>query len=173
MIGIEGELGFALRPVRAEDTDFLFELFLDARAVEFSHLPLHGAERDFLLRMQFEAQQRAYAARFPALSDAIVWCGGRPVGRLWLASEQDEIRVLDIALLSKERGAGIGSSLLQQVLQEGKLVRLSVARTNLRAIELYQRLGFVVANQNDVFLEMEHPAFPSRNFGGTSLRSSE
>jgi GNAT superfamily N-acetyltransferase len=156
--GKYGEIGLALRPARAEDVAFLFELFLDARAVEFSHLPLHGAERHLLMRMQFEAQQRGYAIRFPASEDAIVWCGTRPVGRLWLMRTQDEIRVLDVALLSEKRGAGIGSSLLRQVLQEGKPVRLSVARTNLRAFELYRRLGFVIAGQNDVFLEMENRA---------------
>lgn len=157
---VDGDIGLALRPALAEDSDFLFELFLDARAGEFSLLPLEGAQREFLLRMQFEAQQRGYAARFPASTDAIVLFGNRPVGRLWLARNQDEIRLLDIALLSTQRGAGIGSSLLRQVLQqaaqEGYPVRLSVARTNLRAFEFYQRLGFAVAAQNQVFLEMEH-----------------
>lgn len=155
MISVDGDFDLSLRPALVQDTDFLFELYLDARAAEFSLLPLHGAQREFMLRMQFEAQQRGYAARFPASSDAIVMCKDRRVGRLWLAAgDQDEIRVLDIALLSRERGAGIGSVLLRRVLQKGKPVRLSVTRTNLRAFELYRRLGFMVADQNEVFLEM-------------------
>ena len=160
MTDAERDVGVSLRTARLEDSDFLFELFLDARADEFSFLPIHGPQREFLLRMQFEGQQRGYGAQFPDASDSIILHCDRPVGRLWIARSAEEIRVLDLALLTKERGAGIGSTLLRQVFEEaaekGKPVRLSVSRTNVRAFELYRRLGFEVACKSEVVVEMEY-----------------
>ena len=66
--------------------------------------------------------------------------------------------MIDIALLPEQRGRGIGTMLLEQLVGEarraGKAVRLRVLRTN-RALSLYRRLGFRVVREADVYAELE------------------
>jgi ribosomal protein S18 acetylase RimI-like enzyme len=75
------------------------------------------------------------------------------------------LRILDIALLAPFRNAGTGSALLADVIAEadrdGRRVSLHVERWN-RARRLYERLGFAVVAETDVYLLLERPpAIPS------------
>ena len=66
---------------------------------------------------------------------------------------RDEIRIIDIALLTLYRNAGIGSGLIEDLLAEaaatGRPVRLQVVRSN-PALELYERMGFRVLREVDI-----------------------
>lgn len=134
----------SLRPVTPEDDAFLFELYATTRP-DIASLGLPEAQRDMLLRMQWLAQRQGYAARHPHAEHQLVLVGERPAGRLWVAREPTELRLVDISLLPAHRGSGLGTTLLQALQQEatatGKPLRLSVARDN-PARRLYARLGF-------------------------------
>jgi len=86
--------------------------------------------------------------------------GGAPGGRLYVHRGPSEIRVVDIALLPEYRGAGVGTSLLQDLLAEGdaagKSVTIHVERMN-PALRLYERLGFAVAEDKGVYLFLARP----------------
>ena len=77
---------------------------------------------------------------------------GRPIGRLYRDLRKDEIRVVDIALLTGERGRGVGGRLMRDVLAEarerGLAVRIHVERTN-PARRLYDRLGFRIVEEGE------------------------
>jgi ribosomal protein S18 acetylase RimI-like enzyme len=79
---------------------------------------------------------------------------------LYLDYWPEEIRVVDIALLSHARGQGIGTRILQAIFAEsarmGLPVRIHVEMFN-PALELYQRLGFVPVDQHGVYYLMEYP----------------
>ena len=83
---------------------------------------------------------------------------GEPAGRLYVARWEDEIRVMDIALLPEHRGAGIGTRLLRDLLDEaeasGKKVTVHVELNN-PALTLYQRLGFRPVAERGVYLLLE------------------
>jgi ribosomal protein S18 acetylase RimI-like enzyme len=134
----------ALRPVSPADDAFLFELYVSTRP-DIAALGLGDAQRDVLLRGQWLAQRHGYLARYPHGEHQLVLLDGRPVGRLWVAREPAELRLVDISLLPAHRGAGVGTELLRALQQEatvaGKPLRLSVARDN-PARRLYVRLGF-------------------------------
>ena len=70
---------------------------------------------------------------------------GEAVGRLYVARQQNEIRIVDIALLPEHRNSGIGTTLLNELLVEAdganKRVCIHVERFN-PAMRLYERLGF-------------------------------
>ncbi len=57
------------------------------------------------------------------------------------------IEIAEIHLLPQFRGMGIGSDILKEIMTEGILrhntIRIGCFRKNLRALNLYQRLGFV------------------------------
>jgi ribosomal protein S18 acetylase RimI-like enzyme len=149
----------SLRPAQAADEDFLFELYRDSQANDFALLPLSAAQRDFLVRMQFQAREAGYHTTFPEAADRIILGGGKRLGRLLVASSERKIRIVDLAVLSTERGAGAGSFAIGEVLSEAavshKSVRLSVLKSNSRAANLYRRFGFRDTSENQVYVEME------------------
>ena len=136
-------MAVSLRPVTTEDEEFLFELFCKSVAEDLTGID--GAQRDVILRMQFNAQRRSYQAEFPNADHEIILLDGRVIGRVIVERAEKEHRGVDIALLPEERSAGLGGMLIQELLDEaasvGKPFRISVVRTN-PAMHLYNRLGF-------------------------------
>jgi len=65
---------------------------------------------------------------------------------------------VDIALLPEHRGNGVGTRLLDDLLDEGdagaKSVTIHVERMN-PALRLYERLGFALAEDKGVYLFLE------------------
>ena len=104
-------------------------------------------QRGDFLRLQYTAQRSHYAARFPEAEHRIILCEGLPAGRILIDESATEFCLADIVLLPDHRGAGVGTSLIRDLLARAttarKTVVLSVAKHN-PAISLYQRLGFRV-----------------------------
>lgn len=139
---------FTLRPVDvssgASDDAFLFHLYASTREDIASALP-PGLQREMLLRVQWMAQRGDYSARYGHGRHQLVLVEGEPVGRLWVARGEGELRLVDVALLPRFRGSGLGTELVRALQAEateaGLPLRLSVARDN-PARRLYARLGF-------------------------------
>src|SRR5215211_5883167 len=112
------------------------------------------------LRRQFEAQDAHYREHYDGASFDVIEVDGEPAGRLYVARWEDEIRIMDIALLPEQRGAGIGTRLLRDLLDEGrrtgKRVSIHVEKHN-RALRLYERLGFAPVADRGVYLLLERP----------------
>ena len=159
-----GRPDIELRAYCPEDDPFLFELFASARAEQFSPLGFEPAQLEALLRLQYLAQTRDYAASHPRADHAIIWSGLRRVGRILTQENDGEIMLVDIAVLLQWRNCGIGTVLIRRLQEtaaaKGKLVRLSVAKSN-RALGLYERLGFVPDAATDVYISMAWPPSPS------------
>jgi ribosomal protein S18 acetylase RimI-like enzyme len=103
------------------------------------------AQQEAFLRMQVAAQDAYDREHYPGATFRIILRDGVPIGRLYVARWPDEIRIMDIALLPEHRNAGIGTSLLRELLAGGaateKRVSIHVERFN-PALRLYERLGF-------------------------------
>jgi ribosomal protein S18 acetylase RimI-like enzyme len=108
--------------------------------------------------MQFTAQGRYYREQMPDASYEVVLVDGEPGGRLYVDRRDDEIHVVDVALLPEHRGRGLGTRLMREVLAEadaaGKRVTIYVERFN-RALSLYERLGFSQIGDEGVYLLLE------------------
>lgn len=130
---------------RGSDAEFLLSVYASTRAEELAVVPWTAAERDAFLRMQFDAQDRAYREQRPAAAFDVILVDGAPAGRLYVDRSVDEIRIVDIALLPEHRGIGVGTLLIRRVLDEGiqtgRPVTIHVERAN-RARALYERLDF-------------------------------
>lgn len=146
--------GLTLRPADAADRPFLERVYAESRAEELRPVPWSDAEKDAFLRSQFAAQDAYYRRHYPRCAFFVVERDGRPIGRLYRDDRPDEIRVVDLALLTSERRRGVGGRLLQAVLDEaaaaGLPVRIHVERTN-PARRLYDRLGFQVEEPGEVY----------------------
>ena len=154
--------GTALRPVTAQDQPFLLSLYASTREAELQLTDWTDAQKQQFVRMQFEAQQRAYfgyadAEFFLILQD------GAPAGRIYLQHRHDAILVIDVSLLPAHCGQGIGSAVLAAVFGQaaaaGKRVQIHVERFN-PAQRLYQRLGFRLVEDKGVYLFLEWNAAP-------------
>ncbi|HYY43493.1 MAG TPA: GNAT family N-acetyltransferase, partial [Pyrinomonadaceae bacterium] len=142
------------------DEEFLFQLYASTRTEELAPLGWSAAQLTLFLRLQFEAQRRHYNAHFSPDRHHIILLDGQPVGRMWVELRADEIRAVDIALLPSVRGSGIGTQMLHELIAEsiqtGLPLRFSVEKNNLRALPLYERLGFVVIGDIGTHFLMEH-----------------
>lgn len=150
--------GITLRTIRPEDEDFLYRVYASTRLDELVPLNWDQDQVDAFLQMQFTAQHKYYQEYFTDASFNIILLDNQRIGRLYLDRREDEIRIIDIALLPEYRNAGIGSALLKDILAEataaGKVVRIHVEKIN-PALRLYKRLGFYQINDTGVYFLME------------------
>lgn len=147
-----------LRPVRAEDRDFLLALYASTRAGEFQAVGWDAATLAAFLEMQFQIQDRALHQAHPGASFDVVLVDDQSAGRLYVDRQGDAVHVIDVALLPEHRGQGIGAALLGALIAEarasGRPVRLQALRGS-PAIRLYERLGFEVVGQDEVYVSLE------------------
>jgi GNAT superfamily N-acetyltransferase len=150
----------ALRPVRAGDEEFLYGVYASTRQEELAQIGWSEPQKETFLRQQFESQSRYYRENYRGATFDVILSGGRPAGRLYVARWQEELRIVDIALLPGYRGKGIGTYLLNALISEseetGKPLSIHVERFN-PALRLYERLGFRTVADKGVYLLMERP----------------
>ncbi|WP_160145487.1 GNAT family N-acetyltransferase [Arthrobacter sp. SLBN-53] len=115
--------------------------------------------------------QRAYLRRHIDLAATqVIVVDGADAGRLDLADLDGAIYVGLIEVAAGFQRRGIGTRVLQAVLEEGfaagRGVCLNVLKVNEDAYRLYRRLGFVVAAETDIRRQMR--AHPPRSLESSS-----
>ncbi len=149
------------RPVKPDDLEFIFQVYSSTREEELSVTGWDAESKVRFLRQQFNAQREYYQDQFTDATFDIVLEDNTPIGRLYVDRREDEIRIIDIALLPEQRGHGIGSALLAEILLEAKQrkipARIHVEKFN-RALQLYKRLGFRAVADRDPYLLMQWQA---------------
>jgi len=118
------------------------------------------AQKAAFLRVQFDAQDAWWHENYSGASFDVILVDGEPAGRLYVHRGPSEIRIVDIALLPDQRGNGVGTRLLEDLLAEGdassKSVTIHVERMN-PALRIYDRLGFTLDEDKGVYLFLERP----------------
>ena len=152
-----------LRPVvLPDDEDFLKDLYFSTRD-DLNLLPLDGPQKQMLITMQYSAQKRVRSS-IPGASHDLILCGQVPAGRLFVDREAGKIYLVDIALLAEYRGKGIGTAVMNDLVEEagssGAVLSLHVMKTN-PAARLYIRMGLTVTADDGFYLEMKK--FPTAN----------
>lgn len=146
------------RPITPTDMEFLYQVYASTREVELEVVPWTTQEKENFLRMQFNAQHVFYQEQFTQAEFKIILQNERPIGRLYINYQPDEIRIIDIALLFRYRRKGTGTSLLHDILAQAQMkavpVRIHVEHNN-PALNLYTRLGFRQIDIHGVYFLME------------------
>ena len=111
-------------------------------AIELDSFPQPWSRQHFL-----DELSSPYAFPLSALAGA-----GRVAGYICPMFLLDEGHILDVAVAREFRGQGVGRLLVERVLGEcrergGAFVSLEVRPSNLEAIALYERLGFVTTGR--------------------------
>jgi ribosomal protein S18 acetylase RimI-like enzyme len=148
----------SLRPATPNDNEFLIQVYASTRQEEMASWGWSTTQQELFIQMQYDARRRGYAASCPSAETSIILHREVLAGSMITFRGSDEIRLLDISLLSEFRGRGIGGYLIKMLIfdaaRQKSAVRLSVVRGN-RAALLYERLGFVETGGDAVYFEME------------------
>lgn len=151
-----------LRAVTPDDREFLISVYASSRADELALVAWDEAQKNAFIRQQFDAQQHEYSARFPDALYSVILFEGQPAGRIWIGRDEEQIRLLDIALLPEYQNRGIGAALLRdlcaEAARERKPLRHMVFKFNTAAMRFYERMGFTQIEDVGAYIHMELPA---------------
>ena len=147
-----------LRQVNPEDDEFLYHVYASTRADEMALVDWTDEQKKAFLRMQFQAQTRHYRLQYLNAEYQIIQrYDGIPIGRLIIDRSGGSILLMDIALLPEFRSAGIGTTIMHDLMAEAastnRPVMLHVEVFN-PAMRLYKRLGFVKSSEQGIYHEM-------------------
>lgn len=150
-----------LRAAAPEDAEFLCAVYASTRAEELAVTSWSDEQKVEFCRMQFTAQAEHYRQRYPNARNLVIEHRGTAIGRLYVDRWEREIRIMDITLLPEHRGAGTGTRLLRELMDEAraasKTLSVHVEKFN-PALRLYERLGFCTKEDKGVYLLMEWKA---------------
>ncbi len=147
-----------LRPATPTDEGFELDLYAGTRWDELNLVDWSDLQKQTFLKMQFTARQQQYCLLYPLATDRIILQDSEAIGRLLVDQEERYLVLIDIALLPAHQNRGVGTKLVQSLLEEaaaaGKSVRLHVLATN-PAVRMYERLGFTASDKDGTYLEMK------------------
>lgn len=148
-----------LRPVSPSDDPFLVSVYASTREDELAQAEWTEGQKEMFLRWQFDLQRREYGVRFPDAIYHVIMVDQRPAGRIWVGSDDEQIRLLDIALLPEFQNRGVGTELVRRLIEEaskqGKALRHMVFVLNNDAHRFYERLGFSIIEEFGAYKHME------------------
>jgi GNAT superfamily N-acetyltransferase len=147
-----------LRACTEADDAFVYDVFVTTWQSEVAALPNQNLARH-VLRIQHIAQERRFAGQFPALQRFVVVEDGEPAGRLYLNDGPGPLQVVDLTLMPRFRGRGVGSRILRDLLchamGEQRPVAIHVPRRNPRMTTLVASLGFELVAVDDLDNHLE------------------
>ena len=148
-----------LRPVTDADQEFLVGVYASTRADELAQVNWDESQKDAFIRWQYAMQKQEYDARYPDARYQLILVDDQPAGRIWVGSDDTQIRLLDIALLTEFQNRGVGAYLVQQLIDEAKRaqkpLRHMVFMLNDDAFRFYERLGFTTIEDVGAYKHME------------------
>ena len=146
------------RPERLpDDGDFLLSVYGSTRP-DLSGLGWPEEQQDAFIRMQSGAQARHYPESYPDAVYSVICVDGEPAGRLITSHGDDQILIIDIALLPEFRRTGIGSGLVRRLLDQADAGRLPVRCHVLHdstARRFWEHAGFAAQGSAGVYVAME------------------
>lgn len=161
MVFVVLDISLSFRPVDIrKDLSFLASVYASTRLHEFESIGWSEKQVLDFLNMQFTIQHAYYRQTWPDAKYLIILHDGEMIGRLYKDYREDEIRIIDIALLNQYRRKGHGQNIMRDIQaeaeQSGKCVRIHVDKES-SAKQLYDRLGFFRIGGTEIYDLMEWP----------------
>lgn len=150
--------GIQVRPMEPRDEIVFRRLFAQVREPELRAATWPAADKKLFCDSQYTLQDRHYRQHYADFEPWAICRDDTVIGRLYLATFDDLLILMDITIAVSERGKGIGSTLLFDVISQadvqGREMRLHVEPDN-PARRLYRRMGFIELEQGGIYLEMQ------------------
>lgn len=149
----------SLVPVTEDDAELIEEIYYFTRNEEFAMLGWNDDQLKPFLKMQCDFQNKSYRMHFPNAEFSLVLLDDEKIGRMIVDRNENEIRLVDIAVLPQFRGKGIGSKLIEKLYSEAKEkslpLSLQVEKNNNNAFRLYKKQGFEIVDESEIYFAME------------------
>lgn len=156
--------GITFKAISDKDMAFLADLYRSTRWDEVSQAPWSDQQRIDFLNQQFNAQHTHYQTHYPHSEKLIIKQDETSIGRIYIDRDHTSICLIDVALLTKHRGQGLGTKLLKELLHEAqstdKKVVIHVENFN-PAYHWYLKHGFEQMEDKGVYQYMEW--FPEKS----------
>jgi ribosomal protein S18 acetylase RimI-like enzyme len=164
------EVKFWLRPARPRDSLFAISLYLDGAKRYLSKIGRWNRLRS----------QTKFRRIYRQAQTQVICVGDRRIGWMQVAEFAGRLHLHQLHLSTDFRGRGIGTRLMQDLLQRadsiGKPVTLEVMHGNHRARRLYLRLGFKATGRDPDKTQMIRRPTRAREYaalaGGSAGRST-
>ncbi len=141
-----------------EEMAFLCKLYTSTRWEEVLQAPWTDDQRQEFLTKQFEAQHKHYLSHYPHSDFLIIEKNKEKIGRLYIDRDENSICLIDIALLPENKNKGLGTVLLNDLINEAqksnKKIVLHVEKFN-PAYDWYIKNGFKQIEDKGVHQYME------------------
>jgi GNAT superfamily N-acetyltransferase len=141
-----------------EDDDFDLSVYASTRSDELSGLGWTPVQVDEFVRMQYRAQTLHYRHHYPDADFSVIAVDGQAAGRLIVAQSDDDLLIVDIALLPSYRSSGVGGAVVRQLVDEaddaGISVHCHVEQSN-PAIGFWEHFGLVATRVDGAHILME------------------
>ena len=141
---------YQLRPAISDDFNFLYNLH--KAAIRPSVEATWGWDEVW--------QQDYFAQKFEANKRQVIVVDGQDVGVVMIEEREGAVYIGLIEVLPAFQGRGIGTAVIQNILQQAhaqnRPVMLHVLKTNEAGKRLYERLGFVVTAVEELKYKMLH-----------------
>jgi ribosomal protein S18 acetylase RimI-like enzyme len=86
----------------------------------------------------------------------LIICNGKRVGCLLVAQKDDGVLIDEIYLGKNFRNKGIGTCIINKILEDNSIVYLWVYKENVRAISLYKKLKFNIIEETETRYHMKY-----------------
>ncbi|GAB4271477.1 MAG: GNAT family N-acetyltransferase [Candidatus Promineifilaceae bacterium] len=139
---------YTLRPASAKDYDYLFAL----------HKATIRPYVEAIWGWVDEWQEEYFRKKFNPSNQKIIQINGKDIGVVVVEDRGSYLYLALIEITPAYQGQGIGTAVIhnlqQRARQEKRPLRLHVLKSNLRARQLYEQLGFVISNEEPIRWEM-------------------
>src|SRR3954470_7572244 len=102
-----------LKPVTSDDEEFLVSVYASTRAEELAQVDWPEENKNAFIKWQFDMQRQEYLKRFPDAEYYLIVIDNQPAGRIWIGEDDEQVRLLDIAILPEFQNRGAGTALLR------------------------------------------------------------
>ena len=154
-----------LRPARPEDEPFLRLLRGQVDNDRLFMNQWDGEDVEGEKRKILDLQFRAKSAHHNILRagwetrENIVEMDAVPIGYFVVTGGGEELRLVEIAFMREWRGKGLGQMVIGASMEEckksGRVLRLCVEKTNVRALQFYASMGFYAVDDMKHHLLLE------------------
>jgi GNAT superfamily N-acetyltransferase len=145
------------RPSVAEDSAFMLELYASTSKDVLDDLGWSiGGQRTFVI-MQAQAEEWNRARLYPGMDRLTICVDEMPVGRLLVCLRNNILHMVDLSLLPRFRGLGIGTQLMGEIIEEARNARVPVkvrVRKDTSGVRFVERLGFSTPTDLGAFVEL-------------------
>ncbi len=148
MVNKVNQAAISFRRATNADYDFLYQLHVAALR-EYIEL-LWGWEETW--------QQEYFSRKFDPQKRRIIQIDGQDAGVLVVEQQKQHLYIALIEILPQFQGQGVGTAIItdicDQARERSQIVTLHVLKSNSPARRLYERLGFVVAGEEEYRVKM-------------------